>query len=187
MSAIRATPVPTSPVDVRYWKRAQPVAPAIPAASAATSAVMSTPFRISAAPGVIRAAAASSILSGPTSEPRPNSSGGMSSGACSHVTSAGMTSEAGPPPPEVAARMAATVSAAMSFGDCTYRCQPAHRVSFSMSEVRGASHARWERVWSPIKFSTGVCARLALCWLARLLANPGPRWNIAMAGTPATL
>ena len=82
-----------------------------------------------------------------------------------------------------AAATASAASRATDSGCVVSRIQPdTLRASASMSEVSGASNARWYVAWSPTMFTIGVRARRALCRFAMPFPRPGPRCSSVAAG-----
>src|SRR5436853_3898788 len=111
---------------------------------------------------------------------------GGSDGAAPHWQSDGTIRLTGCPGGLREAATAATRSAATPSAVELVWTQPdTGEASETMSLVSGASAATCQVAWSPIRFTTGVWARLALWRLAIPLANPGPRCRSVRAGLAA--
>ena len=133
------------------------------------------------------AAVASSIAASPGSVA---GGGAKSSAVCGRAgvqaVSAGRIRVAMRPGSVLATRTASAASPAMSSAEVQVRTQDDMVVAMpSMSPVSGESVALWPWRCSPTMLTSGTCARLALCRLARPLPRPGARCSRVEAGLSA--
>ena len=166
---------------------AAPGAAAIRWAASSSASRTTPPRRIAVRSPVRRAAAAAPMASVVSAVVGSIGSGTSWRPASPQAESCGTmrveTPEGGPTASRTASVMALAPWAAAVI---RWTCRETGNASDSMSAVRGASAARCQLAWSPTRFTTGVCARRALCRLAMPLANPGPRCVRVSAGSPVT-
>ena len=163
-----------------------------PAVSSAPARSAAPPSSSSAGSGERSARAASRTAASPAAagfdcgRSEPGAAGGGAPSTAFHAVSAGSTSVAMRPGGAQASRIASRPSAdtccaeRLVFTQCDIG-----RATPSMSDVSGASSARWCVAWSPTTLTMPERAFFALCRLARPLARPGPRCSSVAAGRSA--